>query len=324
MFSELHWIPSAIAAVLTILFLFVKNKRIRMYVAYPMVFFALLGIVGVFSQGTFNLFTFDFHALHAWFGIAALLLSVSVFVESAFIKKELKLYHYKLDKIAAVFSFVALLLGVLLLTGIVNVVPSGLPTTQVQTSSTLPEVQATSFLSVALTPLNAQGNNAIGGTQYINQTTYRLFVTGLVEHQLNLSYDELLQFPAYAEVAYMPCVDGWGFTAKWTGFRLMDLLNMAGLKPNATYLVFYCADGYTTGLPLNYIEENHVLLAYGINDLTLPPSRGFPLQLVAVNEYGYKWAKWITAIGVGDKVVEGYWESRGYSNNGSVGSFPYG
>jgi DMSO/TMAO reductase YedYZ molybdopterin-dependent catalytic subunit len=321
---ELHWIPAATAAVLIILFSFVKDKHKHRYLSYAMVFFAVLGLAGYILDGGVNLFSLNFHALHAWLGIAALLLSIGVFVEAVFFKKGLSLHHCNLGRIAAALSFAALLIGVLLLTGLISVEPGGLPTAQVPTSSTLPEVEAKEFQGFELTPLSAQGNNAINGTQYINRTTYRLFVTGLVEHEMEFSYDDLLRLPAYAEVAYMPCVGGWGFTAKWTGFRLIDLLNVVGLKPNATYVVFYCYDGYATGLPLNYLKTNQTLMAYGINDVTLPPERGFPFQLVAVNKYGYKWAKWITSIAVGDKVVEGYWESRGYSNNADVGSFPYG
>lgn len=211
------------------------------------------------------------------------------------------------------------------MTGVANylhVYPGLWATEQVPVSQVLPEVEATTFQGITLTPLSWQGNNAIEGTQYLDNATYRLSVTGLVAHPLNLSYRELMQLPAYAQVAYMPCVDGWGFWAKWTGFRLTDLLDTAGLAPNATYVVFSCADGYTTGLPLNYLRENHTLMAYGINDVTLPQDRGFPFQLVAAHEYGYKWAKWITGITVGDTELEGYWESVGYSNNGSVTSGP--
>ena len=114
-------------------------------------------------------------------------------------------------------------------------------------------------------------------------------------------------------------MEGWTFTAQWTGFRVSDLLNLAGLKPDATYVVFYGSDGYSTGLPLNYLKDQQILMAYGINNVTLPPERGFPFQLVAVNKYGYKWAKWITSIDVVNKTVAGYWESRGYSNTANAG-----
>ena len=173
-------------------------------------------------------------------------------------------------------------------------------------------------------PVSEQGNNAISGTQHLDKETLRLNVTGLVRKDLSFSYQDLLELPAYAEQAYMPCVEGWGFDAKWTGFRVSDLLNMSGLLPQASYVVFYSADGYSTGLPLDYLRENQILLAYGINDITLPAERGFPLQLVAKSRYGYKWAKWITSIEVVDSEVRGYWESRGYSNSAKVGELAFG
>jgi DMSO/TMAO reductase YedYZ molybdopterin-dependent catalytic subunit len=118
--------------------------------------------------------------------------------------------------------------------------------------------------------------------------------------------------------------EGWGFTAKWTGFRVSDLLDTAGVEPEGTYVMFYAADGYSSGLPLEYLEDEQILLAYGINDVTLPPERGFPLQLVAESKYGYKWVKWVVRIEVVDEEMRGYWEQRGYSNTANAGEFPYG
>jgi DMSO/TMAO reductase YedYZ molybdopterin-dependent catalytic subunit len=195
---------------------------------------------------------------------------------------------------------------------------------QVPASSMLPEVEATEFLNVTLTALSRQGNNAINGTRDIDVAGYQLSVHGLVTSPLFLSYGELKNLSAYSTVVYMPCLEGWGFTAKWTGFRVTDLLDQAGLHSNATYVVFHAADGYSTGLPLEYLRQNHVLMAYGINDVTLPPERGFPFQLVAINKYGYKWAKWITSLQVVNAEVAGYWESRGYSNDADVGTYPFG
>jgi DMSO/TMAO reductase YedYZ molybdopterin-dependent catalytic subunit len=100
-------------------------------------------------------------------------------------------------------------------------------------------------------------------------------------------------------------------------------LNISGLRSGASYVLFSSADGYSTTLPLDYLRQNRILLAYGLNDLTLPPDRGFPLQLVAKNKYGYKWAKWITSIEVTDKDIRGYWESRGYSDSANVGQLPF-
>jgi DMSO/TMAO reductase YedYZ molybdopterin-dependent catalytic subunit len=222
-------------------------------------------------------------------------------------------------------ALISLGIGLVILLGIVpgQALVSEVPL-QVPTSSQLPEVELHEFMNTTLAPISTQGNNAIIGTQNIDRETYTLEVGGLVNNPLTRTYNDLLNLPAYSEVSYMPCVEGWGFYAKWTGFRVIDLLDEAGVLQKGSYVVFVCKDGYSTGLPLAYLRDNHILLAYGLNDVTLPQDRGFPLQLVAESKYGYKWAKWIIRIEVVSEEVKGYWESRGYSDSADVGSFPYG
>jgi DMSO/TMAO reductase YedYZ molybdopterin-dependent catalytic subunit len=233
--------------------------------------------------------------------------------------------HSQLGKLAAILAAVTLVIGLSML---LEVVPTQTSTsssnsTQELTSSHLSEIEAVAYQDTKLVPLSSQRNNAIKGIQRINNETYRLAVAGLVRSELNLIYNQILELPAYTELVYMPCVEGWGFNAKWTGFRVTDLLNLTGLKPGANFVVFASADGYTTSLPIDYLRENNILLAYGINDVTLPQNRGFPLQLVAKGKYGYKWAKWITKIEVTNNDKRGYWETRGFSNSASVGEPPF-
>jgi DMSO/TMAO reductase YedYZ molybdopterin-dependent catalytic subunit len=65
--------------------------------------------------------------------------------------------------------------------------------------------------------------------------------------------------------------------------------------------------------------ENDILMAYKMNNMTLPSERGFPFQLVAESKWGYKWIKWITRIELSDNPdYKGYWEQRGYSNTGDL------
>ncbi|MGD6808964.1 MAG: molybdopterin-dependent oxidoreductase [Candidatus Bathyarchaeia archaeon] len=163
-------------------------------------------------------------------------------------------------------------------------------------------------------------NNAIAGTQYIDNQTYRLNITGLVNNTLSLSYDEVLaDFQAYKKVVTLNCVEGWSAKILWEGFLVQDLLDRAGVDPNATTVIFYASDGYSTALPIDYIKDNNILIAYKMNDLTLPPERGFPFQLVSESQLGYKWIKWITTIEVSnDSSYLGTWESRGYPNNATI------
>jgi DMSO/TMAO reductase YedYZ molybdopterin-dependent catalytic subunit len=316
-----------VAAVCSLFLVFVKDPRRHRVLSYIMVVTALLGLVGSISAGNVDLHALTLHSIHVVLGILALLLSLVIFTNRVIAMRSVSRRHCRIGYLATGCACLALLLGGVLLSSGGYVGPPLWPTiqgVQVPASSQLPEVEATEFLNVTLTALSQQGNNAIKGTQDINVAGYQLSVHGLVTSPLSLSYAELKNLSAYSTVVYMPCVEGWGFTAKWTGFRVINLLDQAGLHSNATYVVFHSADGYSTGLSLEYLRQHHVLMAYGINDVTLPPERGFPFQLVAINKYGYKWAKWITSLQVVDAEVAGYWESRGYSNDADVGTYPFG
>lgn len=176
-----------------------------------------------------------------------------------------------------------------------------------------------SYKGESLTPIAQQRNNALEGTQYIDKESYRLRVEGLVENPRNFTYEEITGLPETSKVVDLNCVEGWSFTAKWTGVKMADLIAETGAGENATTVVFYSADGYSTSLDMDYLLENEIILAYKLNDVTLPPERGFPLQLVAESKYGYKWAKWIVRIEISDSPYKGYWEKKGYNNRADVG-----
>jgi DMSO/TMAO reductase YedYZ molybdopterin-dependent catalytic subunit len=180
------------------------------------------------------------------------------------------------------------------------------------------EVEATEFQGVELTPVAEQGNNALRGTQVIDRDTYRLVVDGLVEQPFSLSYADLQAYDQESWLMDLNCVEGWSFTAKWTGPSLSAILDDARVEPEAMIAIFCTSDvptGYTS-LDLQYIRENNILLALKINGITLTPERGFPFQVVAKSKYGYKWAKWVTRIELSaDADFRGYWESGGYNNN---------
>ena len=183
------------------------------------------------------------------------------------------------------------------------------------------EVEATEFQGVKLTAIKNQLNNALKGTQVINKDTYKLTVDGLVDHPLSLSYADLQAYPQISQLMDLNCVEGWNFTAKWTGPALSAIFKDAGVKPDAIIAIFYTADdpkGYTS-LDLKYLNDNNIILGMKLNDITLPPDRGFPFQVVANGKFGYKWAKWVTRIELSSNTnFRGYWESNGYNNDASI------
>ncbi len=131
------------------------------------------------------------------------------------------------------------------------------------------------------------------------------------------TYDELLTRQAYKKVVQLDCVEGWSVNILWEGILLRELISEAAPKSEAKVIIFHAEDGYTTSFPIEYIMNNDILMAYKMNDVVLPPERGFPFELVAEEKWGYKWIKWITKIELSDDVnYRGYWESRGYSSSG--------
>jgi len=162
--------------------------------------------------------------------------------------------------------------------------------------------------------------NSIKGPQYVDMGNYRLKVSGLVENPASFTFNETINnYQNYKKVVTLHCVEGWSVTILWEGVLLRDLIQEVGVSPNATTVVFHAYDGYTTSLPIDYIMDEEIILAYKMNGVPLPPERGYPFQLVAESKWGYKWIKWVTEIEISDDTdYKGYWERRGYSNDADL------
>ena len=108
----------------------------------------------------------------------------------------------------------------------------------------------------------------------------------------------------------------------WEGVLVRDLVQSVGVLPEANTIIFHAHDGYTTSFPVDYVIDNDILMAHKINEITIPPERGFPFQLVAESKWGYKWIKWIDRIELSDdENYRGYWEQRGYSNSADLDEY---
>jgi DMSO/TMAO reductase YedYZ molybdopterin-dependent catalytic subunit len=187
----------------------------------------------------------------------------------------------------------------------------------------LPVVEIQEYEGIDLSSINEFRENSIAGPQHVDLVTYKLKITGLVENPVEYTYDEVLGgHQQYERVVELHCVEGWSVTILWEGVLVGDLLEEAGVSPDAKVVIFHAYDGYTTSLPLDEIIDNKILMAYKINDVVLPPERGAPFQLVAESKWGYKWIKWITEIELSDdENYEGFWEKRGYSNEGNLDEY---
>jgi DMSO/TMAO reductase YedYZ molybdopterin-dependent catalytic subunit len=156
---------------------------------------------------------------------------------------------------------------------------------------------------------------------------YRLIIDGLVERPLSLGLAELRTRPSQSQITKHDCVEGWTSIGEWIGVRLETLLDEAGLKPEARYIVFHCFDALTQTEDgdryyesIDLIDARHpqTILAWAMNGETLPVPHGAPLRLRVERQLGYKQAKYIRRIEVVESFAHigggkgGYWEDRGY------------
>ena len=154
--------------------------------------------------------------------------------------------------------------------------------------------------------------------------SYSLAVTGLVAAPVQLSLERIRKDfePASADMV-LQCMTNvhWG-RIHFTGARLVDVLECAGVAEQARKVVLRGADGFDTDLRIGEIREgpDAFLLAYAMNDAPLTPDHGFPLRATADGRYGYKWCKWLTEIEVVDYDHKGHYEGkRGWSDAATRG-----
>lgn len=184
---------------------------------------------------------------------------------------------------------------------------------------------AREFTQADLSPVfRANGTRTPPGADYeahrlANFTDWRLTMDGLVARPLSLSLAQIRAMPSRTQITRHDCVEGWSAIGQWTGVPLKLLVDSAGLRDGARYLIFHCADRYAQAYyyeSIDLIDAFHPqsILAWGLNGRELPVGNGAPLRLRVERQLGYKHAKYVQRIeavaslaghGLGKG---GYWE----------------
>ncbi len=161
-----------------------------------------------------------------------------------------------------------------------------------------------------------------------NFANWVLEIDGLVEQPSKFSLAELKALPSRTQITRHDCVEGWSAIGKWTGVPLATLLATVKPKANARFAVFHCADSfagqgdeenpYYESIDMDDAYHPQTILAYNLNDKTLPITNGAPLRLRVERQLGYKHAKYVMRIELVESFEQfgdgkgGYWEDRGY------------
>lgn len=153
--------------------------------------------------------------------------------------------------------------------------------------------------------------------------TWRLDVEGHVEQPYTVTYQWLAAQPAVEQWTTLICVSNpiggrLISNARWRGVPLRELLLPARLREGAVHVVFHCLDGYHVSIPMERALAPYTLLVLGMNGDTLPLRNGFPARILVPGIYGMMHAKWVRRIEVVDHEYQGYWQRRGWTNDGTI------
>jgi DMSO/TMAO reductase YedYZ molybdopterin-dependent catalytic subunit len=140
---------------------------------------------------------------------------------------------------------------------------------------------------------------------------WRLSVEGLVARPVSFSLEELKRMPAESHILLHACEQGWSFIAEWTGVRLATVLDLAGTRPEARYVVFEpfpnpnqsrtVVRALFESIDMADALHPQTLLAYGMNGEALPPDHGAPVRLRLGRQIGWKNTKYLSRIIVTDR-----------------------
>ena len=156
-----------------------------------------------------------------------------------------------------------------------------------------------------------------GNVPNIDMSRWEFTITGLIEKELRLRYEEFMALPRVEVSSDIHCVTGWSkLNNLWEGVSTSVIRDVAKVLPEAKFVIVHGAGDFTTNLTLDDFFEADVLFAVKHDGATLTPEHGYPLRLVVPRLYFWKSAKWVIGVEftAGDR--PGFWESQGYHNRG--------
>ncbi|MBX9635304.1 MAG: sulfite oxidase-like oxidoreductase [Magnetospirillum sp.] len=157
----------------------------------------------------------------------------------------------------------------------------------------------------------------LGITPNLAPADWSLTVGGAVEKPLKWSWDDFQAQPQTELTTDIHCVTTWSrYDNAWKGVSARHLLAQVRPRAEAKFLMFRSYDGYTTNVPLDRFADDDVLLAHSWQGQPLTREHGGPVRVMIPKLYFWKSAKWLRAITFMEKDSPGYWELRGYHDEG--------
>ncbi|MVN91219.1 sulfite oxidase-like oxidoreductase [Mucilaginibacter aquatilis] len=149
----------------------------------------------------------------------------------------------------------------------------------------------------------------------ISSDRWRLTIDGAVQNPVRITWKEFLALPQTKDVSDFHCVTTWSkLNMHWKGVSMLDLASLVQPHENATHIMCYSYDTYSTNISLEEALKPDVLLVHTYEGQPLPVEHGGPVRMITPQLYAWKGAKWIKRIEFLTEDKPGFWEDRGYSN----------
>ena len=157
----------------------------------------------------------------------------------------------------------------------------------------------------------------LGAQPEVTEARFRLDVDGAVRRPLSLTLAEFMALPQQDSVSDMHCVTQWSrYDNRWRGVAARTLLEMVQPRESAAHVVLHAYDGYTTNVRLDQFDQPDVFLVHQWEGKPITREHGGPVRMLVPRLYLWKSAKWIRRIEFRISDHPGFWEVRGYHNNG--------
>jgi DMSO/TMAO reductase YedYZ molybdopterin-dependent catalytic subunit len=158
--------------------------------------------------------------------------------------------------------------------------------------------------------------HAGGVAVYPDLSTWTFKIFGEVENELELSWEQFNELPRSDNTQDIHCVTRWShFDMHFEGVHWRELAKLVNPKPTANFVVAHAEAGFTSNVPISFLEDANAILATHADGEPLSPEHGYPLRLVIPGKYFWKSAKWLRGIELSSIDKPGFWERYGYNND---------
>ena len=155
-----------------------------------------------------------------------------------------------------------------------------------------------------------------GSVPHVDLARWRLRISGEVEQELELSWEQFNELPRSGNIQDIHCVTRWSrFDARFEGVHWRELAKLCRPLPSARFAIAWAEHDFSANVPIEFIEDESALLATHADGEPLTPDHGYPLRLIVPHKYFWKSAKWLKGIELLPTDRPGFWERYGYHND---------